>query len=459
MPSPATPTLALAAIAALAASVASAGASDAPAFKPVRSDEDYGYLRTTGPLTGADRLRFIPLNASERAYLTLGGEARLRVDAVDAPRFGVPGETADTYALARFLFSADLRLGDKVRAYGALGLHRDIDKIAAPSATDRDGLDLQLLFVDLRPTQGLRLRAGRQELMLSQTQRFIAVREGPNIRQAFDGVRVTFTPSAVKLDGFYLQPVVADPGAFDDRRNPGQRFYGLYGSGSLTRAATLDLYALGLERDDARFGAVSGDERRQALGARLGGKVGAFDYEAEGMVQRGRFAGQPIRAWGGSVGAGYTLRRPWSPRLGLRLDAGSGDRDPADGRLQTFNPLFPRGAYFNESALTSWSNLRAARASLGLSPAKGAGLEISYMARDRATPGDAIYLQPMQVLPGGAASRARAVGNVLQIDASWQVARNVKLQAQVAHQEAGAAVTAAGGRDTDFAMAIIQYRF
>jgi hypothetical protein len=435
-----------------------AHAADAPAFKLVRSDENYGYL-AKADRSGLDALRYIPVGAD--AYLTQGGEARVRVDAFDAPRFGVAGEQADTYGLARGLFSADLHLGDRVRVYGELGWHRDLGKTDAPALTDRDGLDAQVGFVDVTPDadRRWRLRLGRQELQFNPTQRFVSVREGPNIRQSFDGFRVTRQTDDLRVDAFFVTPVTIARGAFDDPSNRDQRFYGLYAAKRLGHAVSLDVYALGLDRDHVRFGAVTGDERRRSLGARLAGQVGAMDVEAEGMVQHGTFADRRIRAWGGSVGAGYTLARPWKPRLGLRVDAGSGDKNPADNRLATFNPLFPKGAYFNESGLTSWSNLVAIRPSLGLSPSKAVTLEVSYLDRARMTPGDAIYLQPAAVLPSSAASRAKAVGQALQVDASWQATRNVKLQVQALRQEAAAAVKAAGGRDGDFVMTIVQYRF
>jgi hypothetical protein len=361
----------------------------------------------------------------------------------------------------RGLVSADLHLGDRVRVYGELGWHRDIDKTDAPAPTDRDGLDAQVAFVDVTPDadRRWRVRLGRQELQFNPTQRFISVREGPNIRQSFDGLRVTRQTEGLRLDAFFVTPVTITSGAFNDPSNRDQRFYGVYTATRLSRAVSLDAYALELDRDGVRFGAVTGDERRRSVGARLAGQVGAIDFEAEGMIQRGVFAGQKIRAWGGSIGGGYTLVTPWKPRLGLRIDAGSGDENATDGRLQTFNALFPKGAYFNESGLTSWSNLMAIRPSLGLSPSKTVALEFSYLDRARRTGGDAIYLQPAAILPGSAASRARAVGHALQLDASWQATRNVKLQLEALRQEVGAAVTAAGGRDGDFVMAIMQYRF
>ncbi|MGH1560798.1 hypothetical protein ACRAWD_30180 [Caulobacter segnis] len=58
----------------LAALASTAQAAEAPAFLPVRSDEDYSYLRNVADRTGLDPLRYIPLG--DDAYLSLGGEAR-----------------------------------------------------------------------------------------------------------------------------------------------------------------------------------------------------------------------------------------------------------------------------------------------------------------------------------------------------------------------------------------------
>ena len=38
----------------------------------------------------------------------------------------------------------------------------------------------------------------------------------------------------------------------------------------------------------------------------------------------------------------------------LQTDAASGDRNPHDGRLETFNPLFPNGYYFVLASYTCY---------------------------------------------------------------------------------------------------------
>jgi len=42
----------------------------------------------------------------------------------------------------------------------------------------------------------------------------------------------------------------------------------------------------------------------------------------------------------------------WAPRLGLQIDAASGDHKAGDNTLGTFNPLFPNGYYFTLAGYT-----------------------------------------------------------------------------------------------------------
>src|SRR5207249_3818893 len=94
------------------------------------------------------------------------------------------------------------------------------------------------------------------------------------------------------------------------------------------------------------------------IGARLFEKRGPWDYNFEGVFQFGKFASSDILAWTLASDTGYTFRDVGgTPRLGLRLDAISGDTNANDRTLGTFNPLFPRGAYFGEIALIGPANL------------------------------------------------------------------------------------------------------
>src|ERR1043165_6052114 len=123
------------------------------------------------------------------------------------------------------------------------------------------------------------------------------------------------------------------------------------------RGANVDLYYLGLERKDAEFNQGTAREVRHTLGTRLWGKAHQLDYNFEFVYQFGTFGKGDISAWTAASDTGYTFEStPWKPRLGLKADSTSGDRNPNDRDLETFNPLFPRGAYFSEAGLIGPAN-------------------------------------------------------------------------------------------------------
>ncbi|WP_236693149.1 alginate export family protein [Pseudomonas sp. 11/12A] len=59
-------------------------------------------------------------------------------------------------------------------------------------------------------------------------------------------------------------------------------------------------------------------------------------------------ASADIDAWAVSSDRGYTFAGPWNARMGLRVDAPSGDED-GNQRAGTFDPLFPKSAFYGQA--------------------------------------------------------------------------------------------------------------
>src|SRR5262249_11142929 len=144
-----------------------------------------------------------------------------------------------------------------------------------------------------------------------------------------------------------------DQRAFDDASSGRLTYGGLRVERRLGGTVTLAAYVSQFDQADARFPSAVGHERRTIVDVHLGGSARRWDFDAEAMLQSGRMASQDVQAWAiGSLG-GYTFAETaWSPRLGLQFDVASGDRNPHDGRLQTFNPLFPNGYYLTLAGYT-----------------------------------------------------------------------------------------------------------
>lgn len=441
-----------------AASAKLPASASPPPFRSDRTSEDYSYLRDAGRrVTWSDGFKFIALDEDGRSYLSLGGELRERVETIEAARFGLAGGRGDTYRLQRVLAHADLPVGSNARLFAQIGAHEAIGKRAL-LPPDEDHFDVQQLFVELQPAPGLSARLGRQEMAFNPLQRFVSFRDGTNVRQNFDGGRLTGNWGPLRVEAFLTRPVALEPGIFDNRGDLNQMFGGVYVSRRLGArgSAALDAYWFRLDRE----GPSAGREGRHSLGLRFAGASRGVDWDVEGVWQAGRRAGRDVRAWAVSADLGYTLdRAPLRPRFGFRFDAGSGDDDPSDHRVTAFHPLFPSGPYFNEANLTSWTNLVAPRTSLTIKPSQRLTMVAATQFKWREDVDDAVYLGPSTPLAATRGNRARSIGLVHTLDVNLQLNRNLALRAYYLHHGAGEAIEAAGGRPIDFLMASATLRF
>jgi hypothetical protein len=108
------------------------------------------------------------------------------------------------------------------------------------------------------------LRAGRQELSFG-SMRMIDVREGPNTRASFDGVRAFWAaPNGLRMDAFYTRPVIPRFEAFNDRSSQANQLWGAYATSPIAAVPGLgvDAYYLGHERNDVRLAQGLADETR-----------------------------------------------------------------------------------------------------------------------------------------------------------------------------------------------------
>lgn len=212
------------------------------------------------------------------------------------------------YLLQRYMLHFDLHMGRRARAFFQLKSGVETGRRGGPRPPDEDKLDVNQAFVDVtfgdvdvdEPGQrSLTLRVGRQEVYFGSS-RLVSYREGPNVRQSFDGLRATVRAWTWRVDGFALKPVETNTGFFDDTPDHARTFWGVYAVRplpSLPAGDKVDLYYMGLNRKSARFDQGTGREVRQTVGARLWSRGRAFDYNYELVYQFGRFGRGDIRAW------------------------------------------------------------------------------------------------------------------------------------------------------------------
>ncbi len=379
---------------------------------------------------------------------------RLRGMYYDPARFGIGGGE-DGYGLLRALASATYAEGNW-QARVQLGVHAENGKAGGPGRTDRGALDVQQAYWRWQ-RGGFHLQLGRQEAGYGSS-RLLSVRDGPNIRLAFDGARAGWKGRLGTLDLMALRPLENRPGAFDDRGERGAHLWGAYATTARGRGpGQWDLYLLDYRREGARFAAGSGTERRQTLGARWFGQAGALDWNTELVAQGGELqtvAGTlDVRAWTLATDTGWRwIERPLQPRLGLKADIASGDGNLRDGRVGTFNALFPKSAYFSEASLLAPANLVDMQPTLTLRLRDAVTTELGVQMAWKHRRADAVYTTPAPLLAlPGSAGGARRIGTQYKSETRWQASEHWQWQLQLAWVDAGPALKQAGGQDTLFA--------
>jgi hypothetical protein len=408
---------------------ASARAADRPAFQTLRYNENWMFLRDASNRTDwLDPVKFVPLDGTN-VYFSFGGEARLKYELYSEPVFNQQPADDNGFLLQRYLVHADLHATPYFRVFGQLQSSLEDFRNGGPRPTDRDDLDFHQAFFDARlplvDDDSLTLRGGRQEMAYG-SQRLISVRESPNNRLAFDAVRALTKLGKWQADAWISQPVEIDPGFFDDRRIHETTFWGGYVTGPVDFIPGLkaDFYYLGISRENATYARGTADELRHSLGTRLFGKQDALDWNFEFVGQVGTFGNADILAWTAASDTGWTFAKATAkPRLFLRADIASGDHGGSN--LGTFNPLFPRGAYFNEASLIGPQNLMDLQPGVDFTLTKALKLTTSCDFVWRESLDDGVYGVALNVQVPPGASRERYVGTFPSVSLAWQAQRHL----------------------------------
>src|ERR1700735_5332359 len=237
---------------ALAGAMAGADAQSAqtasPA-EPVRTytllgeDEDWSFLKDPSLRQDPwDRLKYIPLG-TDGCDLSIGGGMREAFEQVGNDNWGTQNYT-NTFFLERYVLHTDWHFGKHFRAYAELKSGLESFRQGGPRPIDEKKLDFEEAFVELSTGEGDRwaaLDVGRQELNYGSG-RLVSVREGPNVRQSFDGARVKGKAVEWRIDLFATRPDIDKPGFFNNVPDHQTAFWGVYATRPLRRRDSIDNY-------------------------------------------------------------------------------------------------------------------------------------------------------------------------------------------------------------------------
>lgn len=415
-----------------------------------------------------DRLKFLPLDRDGDVYLTLSGEARLRVNMTSNPNLReAPHQRQD---IRRLVAGADLHVGPHLRLFGEVA-HGGISgrNLGAPPATLRNDMVFQQYFAEVAgelagATVGARY--GRQEFT-DGPNLLVSQRDNNTIRYTLNGLRLWARSDRIRVDLFDLKPTAyGDLGAQDDINDPARRFSGMtfgvvvppdwLGGSKLY----FDPFLWRRRNLVGAWGGRIGPATRFYAGARLWGDVGRWTLDWSLNRQWGRYINQDIDAWQGFFAQTYRLgAKPTAPRIGLRADYASGGGGYGDGKLRDAYAPFGNNIYYSYQLFLTPSNLIAVAPNLTVAPLRTVRVTAEYQFTWRDDVRDAVYRANGQPFAGTQRVRDSKIADVTRLQAVWTITPRLSFTGRYEHLAAGPSLTKAGYRSSDFLAGWLSFRF
>jgi hypothetical protein len=223
-----------------------------------------------------------------------------------------------------------------------------------------------------------------------------------------------------------------------------------------------DLYYLGLYNRDSVYDQGSEEETRHTFGTRLWGKVKNVDYNFEFLYQFGKFGRGNISAYSLASDTGYTIPLNGSAkvRFSLRADVYSGDDDPVDADLNSFNPFFPKGKHISQLAASGLINQRDLHPRITLTLDEHWSVTSSTLFIWRDSLNDGVYSIGNGVLRSGQSSQARYVGTQPELEAKYSFNRHLDIKGIFVYFNAGKFLDETSfGRDITYLGSMFTFRF
>lgn len=427
--------------------------------RPYRWLEDCSAL-ATADLNGLNRLRYIPAGGGKRAWLTLGGEARVRMDLLRDIDFGINGQPGYVSTSGRLLLHGDLRTTAGPRLFAQLGIVEENGRKPGPRAQDESQVDLTQGFVDL-PFKvgqvGVLARYGRQEIDLTGN-RLLSSRDGATLRRAFQGGKLDLTYAGARVAVVYAHPMALHDDAFGDRPDRAERFKAV--AVDLPRAAVpgggaLNVFVLDRRRIDAHYLRAEGIEHRTTIGAHYAGQAAGWAVDVQPAWQTGHVQNLPIRAWGVAVQLDKELGGKHRNAVGVNFVAASGDK----GRtrtIETFDPTYPNNGGLSDAPLFYQSNYMFGGGDIN-ALWRGVTWTASGNLLVRQSTSDAIYANGRAInAPFG---DQRLTSLLSQVSARKTWGYRYEIYGSLTHAQALDALTAVGGHDAFYSRLQMTARF
>ena len=398
-----------------------------------------------------------PIQLPKSMRLEVGGSIRLRSQWADPLDYRVPGtfgrsatddpgRKSDIHFL-RTRLHFDFHVLDGLKAFIELQDARAFGDTALTSDSAEVHIRQAYMKVDLKDRLDVPLSAlvGRYPTPTLGDGRLLCDPGFNNFGRQWDGAQVVYAPEGFWFTSFVANLREGQIFAADRDENDDFWFSGLYASARMLEGFEFDAYLYWRHLSDRVFSSEDnprpGDRKDFTLGGRIKGELGPLNFTVEGAWQWGDQAGDPIRAWGAVTRWWTKLSITDSVSLTLKTEYAyaSGDRDPTDGKVQTFDALYGyRFKYYGRQNAMGWQNAHIGMAGLSLSPLEALSINLDGFVYLKDKRRDAWYAADGRAIRRDTTGRAdNFVGGEVDFYVIYTLWKRLKLQAHVSHFFAG----------------------
>lgn len=366
------------------------------------------------------------ISLGNQKTLSLGGSLRFQTESFDNQQFSKETDTWELWFLNRFMLHAHYKSRNNFEVFAELNTSIISNKTNL-SPVDKDELSINQLFARYRFSKRMNVLFGRQNIRLGSG-RLVDIREGPNVRLSFDMAQLQYQSDDLSLTAFFAVPVIPKPYVFDnDVLNFNENVSSIYITKRFNANMGLDLYSFYKREDSKTWNSGTANDNRISLGLRHFGSNENWSFDNEFIYQFGTFSDENIHAWTASVNITHNFSVSNSTfGLGIKTELISGDKNPTDNELNTFDGLYPRGAYFGRVARFGPSNLIDIHPYLKISSERFYG-ELDYVAFWRFSTSDGVYGPPLNLVYPALNNEpfiAQQIGTVT----GWKVSKTFTLE-------------------------------
>ncbi|MGA1799870.1 alginate export family protein [Sphingomonas sp. 4RDLI-65] len=438
-------------------------------YNQSRWAEDWSKLRDPKKRKDiVDQLKFISLAGDGDVYLTLSGEARLRVNQTTNPN--LRDSEAQRQDILRLFGGADLHVGQHLRFYGELA-HGTLEgeNLGTALPNLRNKLAVQQAFVDLTGTVAdvdVGVRYGRQTFA-DGPNLLVVPRDNNTLFFGFNGFRAWARTAGVRADVFDFKPTAyGNGGTQDDNAESARRFSGistgivvpesLFGGSKLY----VDPFLWRLRNRAAVWGTDTAREVRNFYGLHVWGDAGPVNLDWTINYQGGSYDNRSIKAWLILLAQTYKLGEGKNaPRVGFHADYASGGGAYGNGTLRTALAPFGNNIYYSYQLFATPTNLVALAPNVTFSVFDKLRLTAEYQRSWRDTTSDAVYRANGSAFAGTQNVSGSRIADTLRFQAVYPFTSRLSFTGRYEHLIAGPALTNAGYKNSDFLAGWISYRF